>query len=222
VSLLHPPDSHVTALGPDSYGESAPLVGHWLGKAKRFKNAVWPSYVFIHINKTAGSSIERALLLRFEHRTALEKRAELGDWRWNRAFRFSFVRNPWDKVASHYFYRVKRNVTGLADNPIPFPTWVHLAYEEHDPRYVNRPKMFMPQADWLCDRDGTLLVNYVGRFERLAADFAEVCRILNRPATLPHLKRSGNRDYRRLYDAGARRVVAQAFARDIEMFGYEF
>ncbi|MGH9163192.1 MAG: sulfotransferase family 2 domain-containing protein [Vicinamibacteraceae bacterium] len=222
MSLPQQPDSHVATLRSDSHGDDTALVAQWLGKAKRFRNAVWPSYVFIHINKTAGSSIERALDLRFEHRTAFEKRAELGEWRWNRAFRFSFVRNPWDRVASHYFYRVKRNVTGLADNPIPFPAWVHLAYEEHDPRYFNRPRMFMPQADWLCDRDGKLLVNHVGRFESLAVDFAEVCRTLNLTATLPHLKRSANRDYRRLYDAGARSIVSQVFARDIEMFGYDF
>lgn len=216
------PRSQVATSELESGAENITLVERWIGKAKRLRNTLWPNYVFIHINKTAGSSIERALDLKFEHKTALEKRAQLGDLRWNRAFKFSFVRNPWDKVASHYYYRVRMNYTGLRDNPIPFGDWVHLAYEQRDPQYFDKHKMFMPQAEWLCDRDGRLLVDFVGRFERLAPDFAEICRILQISARLPHLKHSDNRDYRTLYDSSTRLVVSRVFACDIDMFGYEF
>ena len=72
-------------------------------------------FVFIHINKTAGSSIEKALKLRFEHKTALEKRAEIGPELFAEKFVFAFVRNPWDKVVSHYHYRVRTNQNGFGD-----------------------------------------------------------------------------------------------------------
>jgi hypothetical protein len=90
--------------------------------------------VFVHINKTGGSSIETALGLPFQHRTALELRSYLGERRWRERFSFAFVRNPWDKVASHYAYRVTTNQTGLGDHHLPFNEWVRLAYGDRDPR----------------------------------------------------------------------------------------
>ena len=41
-------------------------------------------YVFVHINKTGGSSIERALGITLDHSTALEKYRQLGDAAWAR------------------------------------------------------------------------------------------------------------------------------------------
>lgn len=196
-------------------------------QASRWYARVWTRYLadvaFVHINKTGGSSIERALGLPFQHRTALELRGEMGPERFGRAFSFAFVRNPWAKVASHYRYRVQTNQTGLGAAPIPFNEWVHRAYGQRDPRYYDRPAMFMPQTAWISDREGCTLVDFVGRFETLERDFGEVCRRLGRPAVLlPHLKASGPRDYRELYDRSAAALVAERFAPDLARFGYAF
>jgi hypothetical protein len=178
--------------------------------------------IFIHINKTGGSSIERALGLPFQHRTAQEIIQDLGEKRWLKRFRFAFVRNPWDKVASHYQFRVKTNQTGLGRQPIPFGEWVRIAYGEQALPYYDNPKMFMPQVDWLTDQQGRIQLDFVGRFERLNADFAEVCHRIGHKAALPHLKKSSGGDYRRLYDAASAEIVARWFARDIEAFRYTF
>lgn len=178
--------------------------------------------IFVHINKTGGSSIERALGLPFQHRTARQIRADLGDKRWNQRFSFAFVRNPWDKVASHYRYRVRTNQTGLGDNTIPFTEWVKRAYGDHDATYYDHAMMFMPQLDWITDETGTVIVDFVGRFERLHEDFELVCRQIGRNAELPHVKSSGVYDYREMYDEDAREVVARCFSPDIHRFGYSF
>lgn len=179
--------------------------------------------VFIHINKTGGTSIEAALGLNFQHRTAAEMRARLGSAAWQRKFTFSVVRNPWDRVASQYDYRVMTNQTGLADEKIPFTEWVIRAYGESEPSLRDRRRMFMPQLDWLTDSDGNVIVDFVGRFENLAGDFEEICARLGRTAALPHLKASPPRaGYRERYDAESRAVVASHFSRDIEYFGYDW
>src|SRR5438477_13059262 len=98
-----------------------------------FKERYFQDFVFIHINKTDGSSIEKALGVRHEHRTALEKRAQLGEKFWVKKFKFAVVRNPWDKVVSHYHYRVQTNQTVLGANPMGFPEWVRRAYGNQDP-----------------------------------------------------------------------------------------
>lgn len=177
---------------------------------------------FIHINKTGGSSIERALGLPFEHKTALEKRAELGEENWLKRFRFTIVRNPWDKVVSHYFYRVKTNQTGLADNPIDFNTWVKRTYGEQDPLYYDKAKMFMPQWQWITDEHGELMVKFIGRFERLEQDFQRICRRIRRQASLPHIKKSNRGHYRQYYNDESIEIIRRWFAGDIAYFGYEY
>ena len=189
-------------------------------KATRAKNAYWPDYVFIHINKTAGSSIERALGLRFEHKTAREKRDELGVARWRKVFKFAFVRNPWDKVISHYHFRVRTNQTGMGVGQISFPDWIRAAYRDRDPRYYDKPLMFAPQADWLTDESGDLIVDFIGRFETLREDFAALSKVLGTSPQLPHLKPSMHVDCRNYYDAETRHVIAEHFRTDCRMFGY--
>ncbi|MFZ8886768.1 MAG: sulfotransferase family 2 domain-containing protein [Steroidobacteraceae bacterium] len=178
--------------------------------------------VFIHINKTAGTSVERALHLRSERKTALQKREEMGRERFERAFKFAFVRNPWDKVLSHYHYRMRTNRTGLADAGLDFRTWVLKAYGERDPRWHDDPRMFMAQRLWLDDDAGRCLVDFVGRFERLEQDFGEACRRMGVQATLPHVKVTRHAPYREAYDDETRALVARVFAADLEEFGFEF
>ena len=188
----------------------------------RLKTKYLSDVVFVHINKTGGSSVEAALGLPFQHRTALELHELMGARRWADRLSFTFVRNPWEKVASHYHYRVKTNQTGLGDHPIGFNEWVALAYGERDSRYYDQPRMFMPQMDWITDDTGEVMVDFVGRFERLHDDFEFVCRRIGRSARLPHLKRSHDEDYRRLYSAESIGIVRDRFAIDIEAFGYVF
>jgi chondroitin 4-sulfotransferase 11 len=179
-------------------------------------------FCFVHINKTGGTSIEKALGIPFQHRTAMEIRRLIGPKKWDRRFSFAFVRNPWDKVASHYHFRVKTNQTGLRDKPVPFNEWVMLAYGEQALPYYDQPKMFMPQMDWISDEGGKVIVDFVGRFERLAADFAKICPRLGRQATLPHVKQSKSGDYRRLYNDEAAETVSLCFAKDLAAFEYTF
>jgi hypothetical protein len=188
----------------------------------RLRTTYLSDVAFVHINKTGGSSIEAALNLPFQHRTARELRELIGERRWAARFSFAFVRNPWDKVASHYHYRVKTNQTGLGERRVDFNDWIRLAYGEHDPRYYDNPKMFMPQLDWITDDAGQVLVDFVGRFERLHDDFEEVCRQVGRTSRLPHLKRSVDKDYRKLYSPEAAGIVSSRFAADIDHFGYSF
>ena len=86
-------------------------------------------FIFIHINKTAGTSIGRAIGLPVkDHLTATEVIARIGLDKWNSAYKFTVVRNPWDKVVSHYDYRRKKNKTEIASRNISFSDWVIMTY----------------------------------------------------------------------------------------------
>lgn len=199
-----------------------PLANALLSPYRAWWNLRTPGYVFVHINKTAGTSITKALDIPFGHYTARDKIFQLGRSGWDRRISFAVVRNPWDKVVSHYHYRLITNKTGLATHPIPFPDWVRRVYRDRDPRYLNKPKFFMPQLDWMKSAEGEVVVNEVLRFESLSDDFDRLCQKIGREARLPHVKKSSRIDFRTYYDDDAAALIGQAFAPDLEAFGYRF
>jgi chondroitin 4-sulfotransferase 11 len=189
----------------------------------RLRHAYLDQFVFIHINKTGGSSVEIALKIPLEHKTALEKIEEIGQKRWEGRLTFTIVRNPWDKVVSHYFYRVKANKNDLRNTPVKFKEWVKLTYGNQDKVYYDNPKMFMPQADWITDENGKILVDYIIHFENLSVEFDEVLQKLGMTnITLPHVKKSNHSNFREYYDPETREIVQNWFERDVELFGYHF
>lgn len=199
-----------------------PLQKIILSPYRAYWNWRTPAYVFVHINKTAGTSITKALDIPFGHYTAQDKIFQLGRAGWDRRESFAVVRNPWDKVVSHYHYRLITGVTGLKDNPVSFPDWVRLVYRDRDPRFLNKPKFFMPQVDWMKSAEGEMAVKTVMRFESLSADFNAFCQRLGLDAQLPHVKQSKRVDFRTYYDDDSAALIAQAFAPDLEAFGYRF
>lgn len=96
----------------------------------------------------------------------------------------------------------------------------------------------------LYDRQGNLLVDFVGRFESLQQDFDRVCERLDiKESRLPHRNPSNkkSRDLKRklknmlfmngenrhhgltdFYDDETRDAVADYYRKDIETFGYQF
>lgn len=181
------------------------------------------NFVFIHINKTGGMSIGKALgLVEKRHFTALEYKDHLSIRRWNKRFKFSIVRNPWDKVVSQYFHRVKTNQTGLGDNLIDFQKWVKLTYGEQNPKYYDDPKYFIPQLNWLTNEKGEIIVDFVGRFENLENDFQLICERIGRHVDLPFVNKSEHREYQFYYDDTTKEIVRKWFEKDIDLFNYSF
>ncbi len=79
------------------------------------------------------------------------------------------------------------------------------------------------QLDYLVDDEGSLIVDFVGRFETLESDFARLADEIGLPGlTLPKLNQSSHKHYSEWYPAKTRKLVAERFARDIEAFGYRF
>jgi hypothetical protein len=78
------------------------------------------------------------------------------------------------------------------------------------------------QSNWVYDMDDRQLVDYVGRYETMERDFAEIMRRLNLDLRLPHLNRTAHKDYRSYYTQDARLRVGELWALDIMNFGYSF
>lgn len=181
-------------------------------------------FIFIHINKTAGTSIGRAIGLPVKrHLMATEVIELIGMDAWNQAYKFTVVRNPWDKVVSHYEYRRKKNKTEIASRNICFADWVRMTYGQNkDPFFYNNPRSFQPQVEWLKDTNCVISMDYIIKFESINEGFDHVREEIGLDAELPHLNASTRADYRGYYNDETRAIVARWFSEDLETFSYKF
>lgn len=160
---------------------------------------------FIHIPKCAGSSVVRALGLK----GCMHKRASASTG----GFTFAFVRNPFDRLVSSYNYltggfgnlgdqeygnTLSKSFNGFVRNGIDLD-WLH----------------FKPMTHWV-DTD----IEYVGKFENLDSDFSDIAKIIGSDATLGHINKAPHKHFAEYYDDETREIVREAYALDIETFGY--
>ena len=74
----------------------------------------------------------------------------------------------------------------------------------------------------IVDKDGNLLMDFLGHYENLAEDVAYVCQKIGVNEQLPHLNQSQHKDYRDYYTDRTRELIAEHYAKDISLFGYDF
>jgi hypothetical protein len=209
-------------------------------------------FIFFHITKTAGSSIKESLknyaqeLQKFKinrppkmlgeqinplyemwesflwHAKARDAQKELPEEVYNRFYKFAFVRNPWDWQVSYYHFilkekaHIKHQFVKSMDGFEEYLQWV---INTKNPFPKGATKL---QKDIITDSTGKLIVDFVGRYETLEADFSTICQVLNLQATLPYLNQSKHQDYQSYYNEKTRKLVEEHFQEDIALFGYTF
>jgi hypothetical protein len=148
------------------------------------------------------------------HLKATEARRRVSE-AWTDYFTFAFVRNPWSWQVSLYSFMI--------ENEDHFQHELIVDMEDFDAYIewrVGEDKVL--QSEFVCDADGNIIVDDVGRLETIEDDFAEICQTIGIDASLPHKNQSGHRDYRTYYSEHSRALVAEHFQADIERFGYDF
>jgi Sulfotransferase family len=201
-------------------------------------NATTPPWIFVHVQKTAGNSVRTALggdiFDARKHFTAHELREVYGAAVWDSRFKFSFVRNPWDRLVSWWsMIDNARDYVDHAKPPNSFFGYVlkrAKSFEDFllrcDDEVVDsdgRKSIFRNQIDYLVDDGGAVIVDFVGRFERLQEGFDEISRRLGRaPVALSRTNASQHATYTDYYTPVTAEMVARRYARDIAHFGYRF
>lgn len=193
-------------------------------------------FLFVHIPKTAGNSIQSVLrdysedqlialrkeqdgIERFglrnpqykikKHSTLSEYHNALGDEQFRILYKFTCVRNPWDRMVSYYFTPTQNPETwnrkkfrGIISKAVSVSEYLRLSNDEVNP-FAN--------------------VDRIMRFENLADDFRAVCTAIGiSPANLPQYNRSHREHYSKYYDDELRELVRARFAAEIERFDYKF
>lgn len=196
------------------------------------------NFLFIHVPKTAGNSIQRVLLPysddrmallspyhdgldRFEMRSPsinIHKHSTLADYQtqlepevFTRLVKIACVRNPWDRCVSFFFSPHRGEVFW---EPEAFSEFIQTTVKPH------RDFVFLPNGPSDCFEN----LDVILRFEQLQDDFDNLCDCLGIERNeLPRANVSNREDYRRYYEeAGLVDLVGTQFAEEIERFGYTF
>ena len=194
-------------------------------------------YVWFRVPKTASVSVVNTLhnnttihfgfpfnLIGMDHGQYKPYEPEYDD-----CFKFTFVRNPWDKLLSTWKDKIELQWTGWSyTEPKEYHKWRINEFE----KYKNKDfkyfvKTFNPSDERHVEEQLNLFdidnIDYVGRFETIQQDFNTVCDAIGIPhRVLPVINTTDHKHYTEYYDDETRSIVASKYARDIEHFKYEF
>lgn len=213
-------------------------------------------FIFVHVPKAAGTSltsvlspytnycdleiggthfgeqIQPAYKKRFgltKHSTASEIHSVVGAVTWSQYFSFAFVRNPFSRCLSTYHflkkweglsedYAKKINQFKDFDEYVLSDTWA----ESNGPDDI-----FRPQMHWLKSfSKNEVLVNFVGRVERINEDMKYIAEVIGHPkmkndlTSIPQLNPSKSIPITEISKTAVIEKIVQKYRIDFETFAY--
>lgn len=205
--------------------------------------------IFIHIPKCAGSSIFRFLnpnivldwkvpnydvlfgwcpkrKLHLQHATAkqLLETELINEKQWATYFKFSIVRNPWDRALSDYYWIQKdRKIKGsFKDFILKRDVFEKFLTDDNSMHY--RGDHLLQQSDFF-DVEGQYALDYVGRFENLQKDIETMSKIIGVDSEFKQHEKKSNKAYRHysiFYTNSNKQLIQNVYNEDIERFEYSF
>lgn len=213
---------------PDSYANLQQL---------RRDPSAFPTYapfdrhncIFVHIPRTGGTSITQSLFGNQAggHTPVWKYQIVFSKSQYDRYYKFTFVRNPWDRLVSSY-HRLKgggltrKGRIEMTETVASYTSFERFVLDWITPANVRNWLHFRPQTSFLSRGVENLCLDFIGHFENLEEDFAHVCNSLAVSRLLCHLNPSVRRHYRTYYSPSTAEIVGDVYAEDIEAFGYTY
>jgi len=186
--------------------------------------------IFVHIPKAAGISINRALFGNAggSHRSIFQYSLIYNELEFDEYYKFSFVRNPWDRLLSAYLF-LKEG--GLHENDA---NWGEKKLKQyncfHDfvKNWVNKSNIekeihFKPQYKFIT-LNGKIAVDDVYKVENIHVNFSKICAKLDVVNNLQTLNKTKVKleNYKNYYNEETINIVGRVYKKDIELFDYSF
>lgn len=180
--------------------------------------------IFIHIPRTGGHFITEVLNVTltkntrhaypYYYKNKFRKQ-------WKTYFKFTFVRNPWDRVVSAWSRTVARRYPWWNPHSINDDKYFLDTVKPNFNKFIKEEKFwilihFKPQMGWI-DKD----LDFIGRYENLEKDLNEILKMNNIYCTLSGNRYSSfRRSYKEYFTTGTKEKIQKVYDEEIQKFEY--
>ncbi|MDT8854283.1 hypothetical protein RNZ50_04360 [Paracoccaceae bacterium Fryx2] len=201
-------------------------AGVAIRKAPELAGKIVSADPYFHVSRTYTRALADTMRAKGEHHGFQHARwRDLNPRVTARLQPVAVLRNPWARTVSRWRFAQLAASQGKA--PAQYATQPLEAFleERHifgaEPFFWHRAiHGWYPQADYVTDDTGALRVDLL-RQEALSAESQRYFG-LTRPVARRNVSSATGFDYRTAYDARTIRIVADWYARDIDLFGFDF
>ncbi len=124
---------------------------------------------------------------------------------WNEYFKFTVVRNPWERLVSYYFS----------------PNLNRTRFDREEFLDFVKSDQVKPQFDFLSI-NGTVAMDRLVRFESVEREFSELCQRFGIEGNLTAVNESQHDPYPEYYDRELIETVNHYHRKDIDLLGYTY
>jgi len=193
--------------------------------------------LFLHVPKTAGSSLNHHPISQ-KIDCKIHPISEFGIWdkiteeNAQDYYKIAFIRNPWDRFVSLYFYFYNMQPNHWAykydhqtvQNIRRFKSFEDfcLNFNDFDEAQPFKKFHFFNQSCWTHYKNKNI-VDFLGRYESLNKDVQHLETKLNlESCPLKTKNKSKHNHYTEYYKSNTEDIVADIYAKDINYFNYKF
>ena len=166
----------------------------------------WVTYVYHRLREKKIKSIN----LFWDHLPAIVVRRYVGENIWNSYFKFSFERNPFDKVISFYYWATR----GEGKSRISLSEFIQSRSE-------------LGSSFHIYGNDNSILADHVGIFENLNSELEYISEKIGKTINIDSIKakskiNTNDRNYKDLLSEKDKEKIALIHSREIAHFGFKY
>lgn len=179
--------------------------------------------IFVHVQKSGGSSIVNFFektknhnKIKIDIKYLNKKKENINDY-----FKFTVIRNPWDRMVSFYHYHKEK----ILKNNNPTEIWKYLK-DLTFKKFLKSTK-FQKWAlvnnitDFITYNKKTHIDYYIN-FENFENDFKVVKQISGMENKLLEWNKSTHKEYKHYYNDKSKKIIDFLFKKEIKFFNFKF
>jgi len=197
--------------------------------------------LFVHIPKCAGGTIKYYFNITYNeqpnnygHCKLCSYKNEVPSFDYDKFFKFTCLRNPWDRLLSLFKFRTQASLrkkdtywNNIVQKKINFKNWIKIIKEDTEYRSIHCASYF----SYLSHNKANIDMDFIINFHNFKEDFNKIKVFKNRKIYyLPKDKKtkhkfkhsSKHKDFRNYYDSDSIEIVANIYKKDIDLFNYDF
>ena len=135
---------------------------------------------------------------------------------WDSYFKFCFVRNPWDKIVSHYFF--SRYGSEFVHNTFDYAKTTFEDFVENHVMNENDCMLCKKQSVWYSG------VDYIARYENYEDEITNIFNLLKIEDTpvIHNINKTQHNHYEKYYNDRTIMMVYEKYKDEIDYLGYEY